>query len=432
LRQGIIDGAYWLRRTGAELPGGRRLRRRGRAGSDRGGRLMAEDRRDVGLLAVTSADRLNAGWTAAQRARERGLVHARSHIERCSPRSAAALRAGHRAGRPPGDAGLARRGHGHRVRRSGSSISARPARSRPLPALRHRKPVRVIVTVPAGGGVDTVTRIITDRLREKLGQNFVVENRGGAGGNIGAEAVYQSEPDGYTLMASQPSPITTNVVLYKKLNFDPTKFVPVALMSSAPNMLLVKNDFPAKNLQEFMAYVKANPAKVNYASQGPGTTSHLTAELFNKVAGAKMTHVPYKGTGPALNDIVAGHVDLIFMQAQAALRLHQSGKARILAVTTQKRVGSLPNIPTMAEAGLKDFISDTWNAISAPPNTPPAIANKLNAAINEVLKMPEVLALFNKMNLEPGGGSPEDMAKVVKSDTERWGAVIREANIPQI
>jgi tripartite-type tricarboxylate transporter receptor subunit TctC len=294
------------------------------------------------------------------------------------------------------------------------------------------KPIKVIVSTSAGGGVDTVTRIVAERLRTKLGQPVVVENRGGAGGNIGAEVVYQAEPDGYTLLASQPSPITTNVVLYKKLNFDPTKLEPVAILSSIPNTLLVKNDFPAKNLQEFMAYVKANPAKLNYASQGPGTTSHLTAELFNKVAGVKLVHVPYKGTGPALNDLVAGHVDLIFMQLESALRLHQGHKARILAVTTNKRIAALPEIPTMTEVGLHDFISDTWNAICAPPGTPPAIVNKLNAAINDVLKTPEVQELFTKLNLTPVGGSPQDMAKVVKEDTARWGAVIREAKIPQI
>jgi tripartite-type tricarboxylate transporter receptor subunit TctC len=265
-----------------------------------------------------------------------------------------------------------------------------------------------------------------------LGQPFVVENRGGAGGNIAAEAVFNAEPDGYTLMASQPAPITTNVVLYKKLSFDPTQFVPVALMSSAPNVLLVKNDFPAKTAQEFMAYVKANPTKLNYASQGPGTTSHLTAELFNKLAGTKLQHVPYKGTAPALNDLVAGHVDMIFMQLEAAIKLHEGGKARILAVTTEKRIATLPNIPTMGEVGLKDFISDTWNAISAPPKTPPATVAKLNAAVNEVLKTPEVQEQYRRLNLQLGGGSPQDLAKVIKDDTARWGEVIKEAKIPQI
>ena len=294
------------------------------------------------------------------------------------------------------------------------------------------KPVKVVVTVPAGGGVDTVTRLVTERMRNVLGQPFVVENKGGAGGNIAADAVFQSAPDGYTLMASQPAPITTNVVLYKNLSFDPTAFEPVAIMSSAPNVLLVKGDFPAKTAQEFMAYVKANPGKLNYASQGPGTTSHLTAELFNKLAGATLQHVPYKGTGPALNDLVAGHVDLIFMQYEAAIKLHEGGRARILAATTEKRIPALPDVPTMGELGLKDFISDTWNAISAPPKTPAPIIAKLNKAVNDVMKMPEVQEQYRKMGLQIGGGTPQDMAKIVKDDTARWGEVIKEAKIPQL
>ena len=191
-------------------------------------------------------------------------------------------------------------------------------------------------------------------------------------------------------------------MLYKKLNFDPTAFEPIAIMSSAPNVLLVKQDFPAKTLAEFMTYVKANPGKLNYASQGPGTTSHLTAELFNKLAGTKLVHVPYKGTGPALIDIAAGHVDLIFMQLEAAMKLHEGGKARILAVTTEKRIAALPDIPTMGEAGLKDFISDTWNAMAAPPKTPEPIVAKLNAAVNDVLKMPEVQEQYRKQFLQAG------------------------------
>ena len=294
------------------------------------------------------------------------------------------------------------------------------------------KPVKVIVTVPPGGGVDTVTRLITERMRQRLGQPFVIENRGGAGGNIAATEVSTAEPDGYTLMASQPAPITTNAVLYKKLNFDPTAFEPIGIMSSAPNVLLVKNDFPAKTAREFMAYVKANPGKLNYASQGPGTTSHLTAELFNRLAGTRLVHVPYKGTGPALNDLVAGHVDMIFMQLESAIKLHEGGKARILAVTTDKRIAALPEIPTMIEVGVPGFISDTWNAISAPPKTPAPIVAKLNATLNDVLKTPEVQEQFRKLQLQPGGGTPQQMAEIVKNDTKRWGEVIRAANIPQI
>jgi tripartite-type tricarboxylate transporter receptor subunit TctC len=314
---------------------------------------------------------------------------------------------------------------------AGLVLAAAPAHAQGADDYPNR-PVKIIVTTSAGGGVDTVTRLVGERLRQKLGQPFIVENRGGAGGNVGAETTYQAAPDGYTLMASQPAPITTNATLYRKLNFDPTAFEPVAIMSSIPNALLVKNDFPAKTLAEFMAYVKANPSKPNYASQGPGTTSHLTAELFNKLAGTRLVHVPYKGTGPALNDLIAGHVDLIFMQLESAIRLHQGGKARILAFTTAKRLSILPDIPTMGEAGLKDFVSDTWNAISAPPKTPAPIVAKLNAAINDVLKMPEVQEQFRKLNLQPVGGSPQDMAKVVKDDTERWSQVIRDAKIPQI
>ena len=294
------------------------------------------------------------------------------------------------------------------------------------------KPIKIIVTVPAGGGVDTATRIIADKLQQRLGQPVVIENRGGASGNIAAEAVYTSEPDGYTLMASQPAPITTNVVLYKKLNFDPTQFEPVAIMSKFPNTLLVKNDFPAKTAQEFMAYVKANPGKLNYASQGIGTTSHLTAELFMKVTGTKLVHVPYKGTGPALNDIVAGHVDLIFMQLESSRKLHDGGKARILAVATDERLPMLKDIPTLAEAGIKGVESDTWNAISAPPKTPKAIGAKLNGAIHAILKDPDVIAKFDSLSMLPGGGTPDAMGAFVKEETKRWGEVIRAANIPAL
>src|SRR4029079_15299154 len=216
------------------------------------------------------------------------------------------------------------------------------------------------------------------------------------------------------------------------LSFDPTQFEPVSITSSAPNVLLVKNDFPAKTLAEFMTYVKANSATLNYASQGPGTTSHLTAELFNKLAGTKLVHVPYKGTGPALIDIAAGHVDLIFMQLEAAIKLHEGGKARILAVTTAKRIEALPDIPTMAEAGLNDFISDTWNALAAPPKTPKAIIEKLNAAVNDAMKSPEVQEQYRKQLLQLGGGTPQHMAEVMKEDTDRWSEVIREAKIPRI
>ena len=289
--------------------------------------------------------------------------------------------------------------------------------------------VRVIVTVPAGGGVDSVTRIFGDKLQRRLGQSFVIENQSGAGGNVGASTVYGAAPDGYTLMSSQPAPLTTNIALYKQLSFDPAAFEPVVIMSRFPNVLLVRKDFPAKTAAEFIAYAKANPGKLNYGSQGIGTTSHLTTELFMSLTGTKMVHVPYKGTAPALNDLMAGHVDFVFMELSSAVRLHQGGNARILAVATDKRVASLPEIPTMIEAGVPDFVSDTWNALSAPPKTPAPIVNKLNQAVNDIIAAPETKKQFEDLNLLAAGGSPAEMGKFVKEETRRWTEVIHRAGI---
>ena len=209
------------------------------------------------------------------------------------------------------------------------------------------RPIRVIVSVPAGGGVDTVTRIVTDKMRPALGQPLIVENKPGVSGSLAAETVFKAEPDGYTLLASQPAPITTNAFLYKSLNYVPAELIPVAIMSHVPNVVLVRKDFPAKTVQELIAYAKANPGKINYASQGIGTTSHTTAELFQSITGTKLTHVPYKGTAPAVNDLLAGNVDLMFNELATSIELHKSGQARILAVTVKERVPSLPDIPTL-------------------------------------------------------------------------------------
>jgi tripartite-type tricarboxylate transporter receptor subunit TctC len=292
------------------------------------------------------------------------------------------------------------------------------------------RPIRIIVCVPAGGGVDTVTRIVANGLQGKLGQPVIVENRAGVAGNIGAEAVFTSAPDGYTLLASQPAALTVNPLLYKEMNFDPSKFEAVAIMTSVANVLLVRPDFPAKTPQEFIAYIKANPGKINYASQGIGTTSHLTAALFESVTGTKLVHVPYKGTAPALNDIIASHVDFIFMELASAIKLHEAGRARILAVATTKRIESLPDIPTLDEAGVKGFESGTWNAIAAPPKTPPAIVAKLNAAINEVLKSPEAQAHFAAINLHAASGSADEAKAFITKETQVWGGVIKAAGVP--
>ncbi len=292
------------------------------------------------------------------------------------------------------------------------------------------RPIRIIVCVPAGGGVDTVTRIVADGLSRRLGQPVVVENRAGAAGNIGADVVFTAEPDGYTLLAAQPAPLTVNPLLYKNMSFDPKKFEPVAIMTSIANVLLVRPDFPAKTAQEFIAYAKANPGKINYASQGIGTTSHLTAALFETVTGTKLVHVPYKGTAPALNDLIAGHVDMIFMELASAIKLHQAGRAHILAVATNKRIANLPDIPTLIEAGVPGFESGTWNAIAAPPKTPAAIVAKLNKAIVEVLNSPEVQDHFAKINLHAAGGSPAEAKAFIVKETQVWGQVIKTAGVP--
>lgn len=290
-------------------------------------------------------------------------------------------------------------------------------------------PIRVIVPVPAGGGVDTITRIVTGKMRDTLGQPLIVENKAGVGGSVGAEAVFNSPPDGYTILASQPSPITTNPFLYKSLNYDPTQLTPVAIMSHVPNVLLVRADLPVKNVAEFIAYAKANPGKLNYASQGIGTTSHLTAELFQTITHTKLTHVPYKGTAPAVADLLAGNVDLMFNELATSIELHKSGRARILAVTTKQRVASLPDIPTLDEVGVHGCVSDTWHAITAPPKTPDEIVAKLNAAANVAIRSQVVLDRFNQLSITPGGGTPAEAAAFIKDETTRWGKVIHDAGI---
>src|SRR5580704_8612653 len=290
-------------------------------------------------------------------------------------------------------------------------------------------PVKVWVAVPAGGGVDTVTRIVAAKMGALLGQPLVVDNKSGAGGSVGADFVYHSDADGYTLLASQPSPITTNPFLYKSLNYDPTLLTPIAIMSHVPNVVLVRPDFPAKTVQELIAYAKANPGKLNYASQGVGTTSHLTAELFQSLTGTKLVHVPYKGTAPALNDLIASHVDLMFNELATSLELDRAGKAHILAVLTKQRVAAIPNVPTIEEAGVSGCESDTWNALSAPPKTPAGAVAKLNDALNKAMKDPELLERYKALSLSPGGGTPAEMDVFLKSETRRWGEVIRASGI---
>jgi tripartite-type tricarboxylate transporter receptor subunit TctC len=306
-----------------------------------------------------------------------------------------------------------------------ATVQAQPDAAADYP----RRTVKVVVSAPAGGGVDIAARIIAEKLRQQLGAPFIVENRPGAAGNTGAEAVAAAEADGYTLLAAQPSPLTINTILYRKLNFDPTAFAPVAIMTAVPNVLVVRPDFPAASLPAFIAHAKANPGKLNFASQGIGTTPHLSGELFNALAGTALVHVPYKGTAQAVNDVVAGHVDLMFLEMGSAFQLHKAGRAKVLAISSRERVAQMPDVATFAEGGVPQFRSDTWNAIVAPPRTPAAIVTKLNATINRILSDGEVREHFASLSMQPVGGAPSDLAELIRTETRRWGDVIRAAGI---
>jgi tripartite-type tricarboxylate transporter receptor subunit TctC len=289
--------------------------------------------------------------------------------------------------------------------------------------------VRMIVPFPAGGTADVLPRIVAERLSERWRQAVIIENRAGAGGNIGAEAVADSAPDGYVLLASPPGPIAINDNLYKKLAFQPSKFEPVIVLGTVPNVLVVKPTFPAKTAQELIAYVKANPGKVAFASQGNGSTSHLSAMLFQKLTGTQMVHVPYRGTTPALQDIMGNHVDLFFDNLGSSLNLHNAGNLRILAVGSSLRMPVLPDVPTLQEVGVAGFKSITWFAVMAPPGTPKTLTETINRAIAEALRLPDVKEQFAKMGIQPVGGSVAETEKFIADERALWGDVIRTTNI---
>ena len=289
------------------------------------------------------------------------------------------------------------------------------------------KPIRIIVPYPPGGTADALPRLISDKVAAILGQPVIVENRPGASANIGAELVARSEPDGHTLLVAAPHVLTTNHILYK-LSFDPTAFAPVSIIATYPNVLLVNPKVPVHTLQELLAYAKANPDKLNYASQGNGTSSHLTAEMFKAMGGVRIVHVPYKGTGPALTDLLAGQVDMMFDNLIATMQYIKSGRLSILGVGSAQRVGSLPDVPAISEV-LPGFLSETWMGLVAPPKTPPVITARISAAIAESVKMPEVAKRLADLNAEPVGNTPAQMAEIVRQDTERWAGVIRAANV---
>lgn len=289
--------------------------------------------------------------------------------------------------------------------------------------------VKIIVPFPAGGTADVLPRLVADLLSRKWGQPVIVENRTGAAGNIGSEVAYRAAPDGYTLLSAPPPPLVINQSLYPRLGFDPLKFEPIIVMAHVPNALIVNpNNVKASSVAELIEYLQKNPDKVTAATQGSGTTSHLTAELFSLMAKVKLRNIPYRGSAPALQGLLAGDVDLMFDNLGVSLPLVEAGKLKLLAVASSERMPSLRDIPTLAEV-LPGFESVAWYAIVAPPNTPTSIVNKINADVNVALREPELQERLKKLSAEVFGGSAERARKYMQEEAARWADVIKAAQV---
>jgi tripartite-type tricarboxylate transporter receptor subunit TctC len=290
--------------------------------------------------------------------------------------------------------------------------------------------VRIIVPFPPGGTADAMPRVVADFLAKKWGQAVIIENKSGAGGNVGADAAYHSDPDGYTLFASPPPPLVINQNLYPKLNFDPAQFIPLAVMGKVPNALLTNSPRlkDVKTVAEFVTYAKAHPGQLNSGTQGVGTTAHLTSELFAQKAGVKFQHVHYRGAAPAMQDLVAGNIDIAFDNVGAAGRLVQGGTIRALGLATEKPMPQFAGVPTIKET-VPGFVVVTWFALVAPPKVPQPIVNKLHADINEALRDPEVIKRLQNLSAEVATSSLAETAAFFKAEIETWHNVIKAANV---
>jgi tripartite-type tricarboxylate transporter receptor subunit TctC len=287
------------------------------------------------------------------------------------------------------------------------------------------RPITLIVPFPAGGQSDLIARLVTSKMVSRLGQQIVVDNRGGAGGNIAAGAAARAEPDGYTLFLGFVGTHGMNSALYKKLPYDPIKdFAPISLLNTTPLVLVANPDFPAKSVQELIDLAKANPGKYSYASSGNGTPLHLSGELFKSMAGVDLVHVTYKGAAPALVDVIGGHIPLMFDNLPPSLEHIRSGKLRALGVTTTERAPSLPELPTIAET-LPGFETYSWNALFAPAGTPKEIIDRLNAAALAALADPEVSAKLKELSIKSVGSTPEQLAAHVQAELVKWAPIVK-------
>jgi tripartite-type tricarboxylate transporter receptor subunit TctC len=291
------------------------------------------------------------------------------------------------------------------------------------------RPVRIIVPFPPGGTADAVPRILAEKLSERWKQPVIVENRPGAGGNIGAQFVANAPPDGYTLLVTPPPPIAVNQYLYKSLPFDPARLVPVSILATHVTVLAVRQGLAANSVHALVEAAKKAPGSLSFASQGNGTTSHLTAAMFQQMAGVQLLHVPYKGTGPALTDLMGGQVDLFFDNVSSSLAPHRAGKIRILAVADLERLPALPEAPTLHESGLRGFQSISWNVIVGPEKLPQSIARGLSRAASDALRLPDVQKRYQDLGGRPWGTTPEEAAAFITQERARWRAVIEAAKV---
>jgi tripartite-type tricarboxylate transporter receptor subunit TctC len=292
------------------------------------------------------------------------------------------------------------------------------------------RPIRLIIPFASGASNDIVARIIAPRLSDALGQSVVVDNRPGAGGVVGAELVAQAQPAGHTLLMGSPGPLIVNPLLLPKLSYAPTRdFAPVTLVSVVPTILLVNPNLPAKSVKELIGLARSKPGQLNYASAGTGSVPHLSAELFKLLAKIDLVHVPYKGSGPAITDLLGGQVSLFFDNMASALPYVKSGRLRGLAITTTKRSDQLPNLPTMIEAGVPGYESTSWNGLVMPAKTPKAVIDRFYSALAQVLQTPDVRERIVALGAEVSGITPAEFASFMEKETQKWARVVREANI---
>ena len=292
------------------------------------------------------------------------------------------------------------------------------------------KPVRIVVPFAAGGSTDVVARLLAERLQAEFKQPFLVDNRAGAGGNIGADAVAKAPADGYTLLMGTTGVLSINSHLYKNMSYDPHKdLTPVSYTSLITNILVVPAELPVRSVAELVALAKSKPGALSFASSGAGSSTHLSGELFKAMAGVYILHIPYRGSAQALTDVVSGQVSMLFDNAPSSIGVVQQGKLRALAVTSSKRLTNLPDVPTMDEAGIKGYESLSWSGIMAPAATPRPIVLKLNQAIDRILKSDEIRRRLAGLGVEPVGGPPEAFARHISGESDKWAKVIKRANI---